>query len=137
MESTATKEPKLRTVLLVDGESDLRDFLAAALVKDGCRVIAAGTSAEAMLIVGHHAQDLNVMVTSQPGVELASRLRRSNPNLKVICLAEGLTGVMQSYLHENLVDAFLQQPLSASEVLEALEVPESPQADAGHVSSAL
>jgi two-component system cell cycle response regulator CpdR len=74
-----------RTILLVEGDEDVRDVTAAILDAEGFRVLVAQSGDEAVQLLGQ--EQVNVLFTDivMPGIngiELARRAERLYPNLK-------------------------------------------------------
>lgn len=80
------------TVLLVDGEDDARDVLAAAIGAGGYRVLEARNAGEALLLAEREPVDLLVSDVVLPilrGVDLFDRLSRARPGLAVVFVSSG------------------------------------------------
>ncbi len=78
------------TMLLVEDEAPVREFAVAVLRGHGYRVLQAGSGAEALDVWKWHASRIALLVTDlvMPdglgGVELAERLRKEKPTLKIV-----------------------------------------------------
>jgi signal transduction histidine kinase/CheY-like chemotaxis protein len=107
------------TILLVEDEDVVRKLVQKSLESCGYRVIAAGTPGEALDAAAAHEFDLlvtDVVMPEMNGHELAQRLERGRPGLRVLYTS----GYASHVLHEDgvLLEAtsFLQKPFA----LEAL-----------------
>jgi CheY-like chemotaxis protein len=78
------------TMLLVEDESAVREFTAAILSSQGYRVLQACSGVEALEVWKWHAPKIALLLTDlvMPdglgGAELAARLRKEQPSLKVV-----------------------------------------------------
>ncbi|HEY9248529.1 MAG TPA: response regulator, partial [Rariglobus sp.] len=104
------------TILFVEDEAAVREFAVAVLKSHGYRVLQACSGTDALDVWQRHASRISLLVTDLvmpdglSGVELAGRLRKENPALKVILTsgyANGLTG--REFQPPGNMD-FLQKP---------------------------
>ncbi len=120
------------TILVVEDEDAVRRVVKIALESTGYKVIEARGGAEALELARTHAKRLDALVTDvvMPGMsgrELAERIRRDLPALKVLYMS-GYTddAVMRHGVVESGV-AFLQKPFSplalARKVRDLLDTP--------------
>jgi DNA-binding response OmpR family regulator len=75
------------TVLIVDDEPSLRDFVVQVLSSQGLRALAAASSYQALQIVAAEPVDVlitDIVMPGQTGVELAIEAKRRRPELKVL-----------------------------------------------------
>jgi len=110
------------TVLLVEDEDLIRALAEQILTDRGYRVVAAANAGEALEIAGRLEGELDLLLTDivMPGVsgsDLASRLQRQHPELKILYMSGYSDSLIFRYgvLQERA--AFLQKPFSA-EILE-------------------
>jgi len=104
-------------VLVVEDEEGLRKLITAFLSRLGYRVSAAASGGEALLLVEEKGlrPDLlltDVVMPNISGRELVDRLRRSQPDLKVL-LMSGYTDT--AILHHGQLEAstpFIEKPFS-------------------------
>ena len=79
------------TILLVEDEAGVREFVACVLKDQGYRVLQATSGPEALEVWQWHGPRVRLLLTdmvledSMTGMELAIKLRAENPGLKVIC----------------------------------------------------
>jgi CheY-like chemotaxis protein len=96
--------PQLATVMVVDDQPQVRDIAAAALRRDGYRVLTASSGREALALAGAKGARLDLLLTdaSMPemgGRELASLMIETHPGLRVLVMsgysaeALGMTGL--------------------------------------------
>jgi two-component system cell cycle sensor histidine kinase/response regulator CckA len=78
------------TLLLVEDEPTVREFAVAVLSSHGYRVLQAASGAEALEVWERHGSRITLLVTDLvmpnglSGVDLATRLRKEKPTLKVV-----------------------------------------------------
>ena len=79
-----------RRVLLVDDDAGIRHLLARVLSTIGCTVVTASDGVEALEGVSSQAFDLvisDVVMPKLDGVQLAARLRASQPHVPVLLIS--------------------------------------------------
>lgn len=100
-ENTGAFDGGSETLLLVEDEPVVREFAVAVLSSCGYRVLQAGSGVEALEVWQRHAARITLLVTDLvmpnglSGVDLATRLRKEKPSLKVVLTsgyADGTTG---------------------------------------------
>ena len=115
VDSTA---PPLATVLLVEDDPDVREYLTSTLSGFGYLVVSAGDAAEALQAFERHpvvdALVTDMVMPGVNGVELARRLRARDPGMRVLFLP--------GYPATPEIDgqAFLQKPFSGHSLSLAL-----------------
>jgi CheY-like chemotaxis protein len=86
---------RLRTILVVDDELDLRDVIVAILREPGYTVLTASTGYEALRVLVERWVDLLITDVVMPGIsgfELARQAKLMRPNLHVIYLSGRVSG---------------------------------------------
>jgi two-component system, cell cycle sensor histidine kinase and response regulator CckA len=117
---------RARTVLVVDDEASVREFVERALTFAGYRTEVAADGPEALEVFARHgAFDLLVTDLRMPqmmGDELARQLRLAYPTLKVLYL----TGYSDELFRERNTlwsdEAFLDKPQGVDALLEAVSL---------------
>ena len=117
--AVVTAAPPLATILLVEDDPDVREYLTSTLSGFGYRVISAGDAAEA-LCAFDSGGSVDALVTDMVmpgvnGVELARRLRARDPGIRVLFLS----GYPATPDIEG--QAFLQKPFSGHSLGAALQ----------------
>jgi len=77
------------TILVVDDEQAMREFLTVLLEKQGHRVIAAADGEQALDLVAHQSPDLvisDVRMPKMDGIGLLTGIRKTDPHLPVIMM---------------------------------------------------
>jgi CheY-like chemotaxis protein len=86
------REAHMETILIVDDEADICELARDSLVAAGYRVLEARDGEEALRIAEGHTEPINllltdVMMSGLNGVELAGRLTRQRPDIKVLYMS--------------------------------------------------
>lgn len=110
------------TILLVDDDKDLREFLYQHLLHCGHSVLQAGSGTEATERFRHHINDIDILVTDivMPGLtgdQLAVQLAEKKPGLPVLFISGNAPNQVISVVSLLEGENFLRKPFS----LEALE----------------
>jgi signal transduction histidine kinase len=111
------------TVLLVEDEEGVRDLALEFLRTDGYRVLVAKDGSEALEMVERERESIHVLVTDvvmpkMRGTELAQRLKRFLPGLKIVYMSGYLQHESRTPSHED--SAFLQKPFSRETLLRSV-----------------
>jgi CheY-like chemotaxis protein len=121
------KVPKQRlSVLVVDDEPSVRDFIQRVLEGAGYQTRMADSGLAALQIFGEKGTpDLLLTDLNMPGMrgdELAAKMRRESPDLKVLYL----TGYSDQLFAERTTlwenETFLDKPCSVNGLLEAVNL---------------
>ena len=134
-EAAAPKIGGTELVLVVEDQEDVRKYVASALEAYGYQVIQAGNAVEALSICERERGRIDLVLTdvvmpNLSGRELADRLRKRWPKLKILFMS-GYTA--DATLREGLVEGkadFIQKPFNpeqlALKIREIVGVPERP-----------
>jgi CheY-like chemotaxis protein len=103
------------TVLLVDDHEPLRSLTRNYLEAEGCVVLEAGGSAEALLLASDFARPIDLLLTDirMPGMngrELAERLQSSRPEISVLYMTGHPGSVFTPQEVEDSKELFLFKP---------------------------
>ena len=109
------------TILVVDDEPYIREFLHQVLTDEGYRVVTAGDGAEALVVAEHEKPDLILLDIRMPnldGMEACQELRKRpvTKNCRIIMLTAFDT---RDRLEESIVagaDDFLGKPVDLTEL---------------------
>ncbi len=116
-EETAPSHP---TVLLVDDNRDLLQFLERLMAESGWELIAAENAAEARKLAAKrkpNAALLDYMLPDGNGVELAQQLRQKLPAIEVILMTGSVLGPEEEAICEEYDFPVLRKPFLASDVM--------------------
>ena len=105
----------MRTILVVDDEDEIRQLVARMLRHGGFQVLEAGSGAQAAQVYAGASVDLvvtDVVMPSESGIELAERLRRMAPDVKVLYIS----GCPQARLEPWEQSTFLPKPFTIAEL---------------------
>lgn len=104
------------TILLVEDEPTVREFAVAVLSSHGYRVLQAGSGVEALEVWQRHGARITLLVTDLvmpnglSGVELAARLRKEKPALKVVLTSGYAEGTAGGEFHPPADMHFIHKP---------------------------
>jgi PAS domain S-box-containing protein len=104
------------TILLVEDEPGLRELFNSVLSQQKYRVLTAATAAEALALWETHANAISLLLTDMglpggiSGKELAERLVREKPGLKVICTSGYSADALGDNAHAAGACPLLQKP---------------------------
>ena len=113
-------------ILLVDDAYDVRQVLAAGLrtLGGGLEVLEVPSAEEALYLAGKGNIDLivcDVRLAGMSGLELVSRVRKRNPDLKIILF----TGLTDDSIHQQMaqagVDGVFYKPVPMGDFLEKVD----------------
>jgi two-component system, cell cycle sensor histidine kinase and response regulator CckA len=108
-----TRLKDIETVLIVDDEDDVRRLLVDVIRIGAYRVLEAVDGQEALEVAARHGGSIDLLVTDLvmpriAGMELADRLRETQPNLKVLFMSGYAEREHLRALHPN--EQFIPKP---------------------------
>ncbi len=112
--------PSHPTVLLVDDNRDLLQFLERLMAESGWELMAAESASEARKMVAKrkpNAALLDYMLPDGNGVELAQQLRQIVPNLQVIMMTGSMLAPEEEAICEEHDFPVLRKPFLATDVM--------------------
>jgi PAS domain S-box-containing protein len=122
-------QPGTETVLIVEDEPAIRTLAERLLSASGYAVIAAGSGTDALQVADGHVGPIDLLVTdvvmpNMDGVELAARLRRARPGVKVLYMS----GFADEAVHTFEAGAhFIAKPFPMAELAQRVrDVLDSP-----------
>ncbi|MBI1358106.1 MAG: response regulator [Acidobacteria bacterium] len=110
------------TVLVVDDDEPIRDYLSAVLSFEGYRTECFGVSAEALEYLGRPDQPADLLLTDirmpgMGGLELLSSAKRTRPNLPVVLISGLYELALAIEALEYGADDYLKKPVRPADVL--------------------
>jgi two-component system alkaline phosphatase synthesis response regulator PhoP len=118
MDTKKTKKRKIKTILIIEDEPDIRSFIARVLELEGHTVLEAGDGTRGMEIIRKNVVDLVLLDLRLPGLDGWSILRdiKRNPDLSTIPVVV-LTAIAESIQRKKTLrmgaTSYLIKPLSA------------------------
>jgi len=112
--------PSHPTVLLVDDNRDLLQFLERLMAESGWELMAAESAAEARKMVAKrkpNAALLDYMLPDGNGVELAQQLNRIVPNMQIIMMTGSILPAEEEAICEEHEFPVLRKPFLAADVM--------------------
>ena len=113
-----------KTILVIDDDPELHELIGFALKKEGYKVFDARDAFEGLDIIEKHEIDLvllDVMMPKMDGLEMLSRLRAYNTNLRVIIMtALSAPEAAISAMRDQASD-FLAKPFDVNQLLSAID----------------
>ncbi|PCJ56306.1 MAG: hypothetical protein COA79_19245 [Planctomycetota bacterium] len=112
------------TILLVDDDETIRDFLTEFLTLEGFLIVTAINGKEAMKVLSKQKIDLLITDLKMPemdGLELSIKIKTDYPSLKVLGISGDDNPNEPDDFHElsrSFFDEFLLKPLDCKEILE-------------------
>jgi PAS domain S-box-containing protein len=102
------------TILLVEDQTELRSLMSVFLENQGYTVIQASRPSEALELIGERKQEIDLLLTDvvMPGMhgpELAQRVRRLYPQIKILFVSGYAPDRFDNKLHGDF--ALLQKPI--------------------------
>ncbi len=108
------------TVLLVEDQVEVREYAIAALKAYGYQVVTAQNAGEALLLFEHgRSVDLvltDVVMPNMSGRELANRLEKLRPGIKVLFMSGYTDDAVAQYGVLDLNSRFIQKPFSPEQL---------------------
>lgn len=109
-------------ILVVDDENGIREFLCTYLRSKSFKVLAAACGEEALQVWSENLGEIDLLLTDvvMPGLngkDLADRLRKECPGLRVIFMSGYLP---EEIAEEALGSSFFKKPFHPAELLQAI-----------------
>jgi len=109
------------TVLVVEDQAEVCDYVTAALEEYGYRVIPAGSAAEALLVCEREAAQIHLLLTDvvMPGTsgrDLVARLATARPGMKTLYMSGYTDDVIAHHGVLEEATQFIQKPFSPEEL---------------------
>lgn len=106
------------TILVVDDEEDVLNFIMDLLKSHGYNVLSANNALSAIDIFKNFAGSIQLVITDivmplMEGRELIRNLKRIKPDIKIVVVS----GYSDETIDKTLIDAFLRKPFEGSHLL--------------------
>ena len=91
----------MRTILIIEDDTDLRKMLAKLLEREDFRVLQAGTGLEALKIIDYYIPDMvitDIIMPDQDGIGTINELKKRHPEIKIIAISGGGRMLSKDYL---------------------------------------
>jgi DNA-binding NtrC family response regulator len=126
--------PSHPTVLLVDDNRDLLQFLERLMAESGWELLAAESASEARRVIANrrpNAALLDYMLPDGNGVELAQQLKQNLPDLQVIMMTGSVLAPEEEAICEEHDFPVLRKPFLATDVMNQIRSRLAGRATAG------
>ena len=110
-------------VLVVDDDNDLRELMHAALARDGYQVLIAPDAFRGLEVLARERPDvalLDIMMPGMDGLEMLSRLREHNSDVRVIMMTAVSTPAAAASAMRDQACDFLAKPFDIDQMLSAV-----------------
>jgi CheY-like chemotaxis protein len=129
--SGALDAPGKLTVLVVDDEPAIRDWVGRALARAGIDVVAAADGREALRLVADGAVRPNVLLTDlemprMGGVELAARMDALRPGIRIVMMTGDPVRAAEARERSEIVAAVLDKPILIADLVAAVRPDREP-----------
>ena len=117
--------PRTETVLLVEDDTLLLSLMSEVLRQAGYRVLEASNAGEALLACEQHAGEIHLLLSDVVlprlnGLELAARVRRQHPNLRVAFMSGYADETIARYGSLEPGDILMEKPIAPEALLARL-----------------
>ena len=115
---------RVRTVLVVEDDPDLRDAVELLLVRKGYHVVATGDGVRAIELAGQHKVDValvDLLIPGQSGFQVATDLKaRHGDAVRVVVMSGSVSTAHQDFAFAAGAERFLPKPFTTSQLLDAV-----------------
>lgn len=116
----------MKTILLIDDETDILQLLQRILEKSGYNVLTAENGKMADRLLDQHTFDLvitDIIMPDKDGMEVIFQLKQTSPSIKIIAISGGGKLAPEGYLKMAEIagaDAIIQKPFESSYLLQVV-----------------
>jgi len=128
----------MQTILIVDDELSMREFLKILLEKEGYRILTAADGAEALALADQHNIELVVSDIRMPGIsglELLASLKERNADLPVIMITAFASPEDAVMAMKNGAFDYITKPFNVDEIKDVIS--SATAQSSGHLSQDL
>ncbi|MGA2131830.1 MAG: response regulator [Bryobacteraceae bacterium] len=120
--SNSTKNSTRETILVVEDGDAVRNLVCRMLVQNGYRVLEARDGRDALRLCESHPDSIELVLTDlvmphMPGAELAERLRKLRPALRVLLMSGYTDEPLLQRLGRDCLD-FLPKPFTSLDLVD-------------------
>ncbi len=116
----------MATILVIDDDQEVREFLVTVLERAGHEVSAASNGRDGVVMFRENPVQVvitDIIMPEKDGIETILDLRREHPDLKVIAISGGGRTTPENYLHSARLlgaDRAMRKPFKNEEILRAV-----------------
>lgn len=116
----------MATVLIIEDDNEVREFLESLLERAGYRTATAANGKEGVELFRTTEVDLvitDIIMPEKDGIETIMDMKRTRPTLKVIAISGGGRAEPENYLHSARLlgaDRTIKKPFTNEDILEAV-----------------
>lgn len=115
---------RLRTVLVVEDDPDLRDAIELILVRKGYHVVATGDGLRAVELAGQHRIEValvDLFTPGQSGFQVTTDLKsRYGDAVRVVVMSGNTSSAHRDYVLAAGAEQFLPKPFTTTQLLTAI-----------------
>ena len=114
------------TILVVEDEELVREFVASLLTESGYKILQAGNGVQALEVWRRHSTDIDLLLTDVvmpqkiSGIELADKLRNEKPALKVIFTSGYSLELLDEHFRTRTESNFIPKPYTPAKLKEMI-----------------
>ena len=126
--------PGSETVLVVEDQAEVRDFVVTVLGSYGYKVVGASNAGEALLICEREGEHIHLLLTDvvmpqTSGPELVSRLAKTHPGIKTLFMSGYTDDMITNHGVLDEGSHFIQKPFTAEKLAEKVRQVLTPVSD--------
>jgi two-component system cell cycle sensor histidine kinase/response regulator CckA len=119
-------EPRMKAVLLVEDEAELRELFSLLLESEQLKVLQAGNGPDALKVLEENAGAIDLIVTDMnlpglDGTKIVARARAMAPSAKILAMSGYGGPEMQSVASKAGADGFLSKPFHPTQAVLAVK----------------
>jgi CheY-like chemotaxis protein len=115
---------RLRTVLVVEDDPDLRDAIELILIRQGYHVVSTGDGLRAVELASQHKVDValvDLLIPGQSGFQVATDLKSQHgDDLRVVVMSGNASAAHQDFAFASGAEHFLPKPFTTTQLLTAI-----------------
>lgn len=117
---------KIKTILVVDDETSIREFAKEYLTRQGFHVLVAKDGEEALNISNDYVKNIDLLLTDivmpkMDGTDLARTIQKIRKNIKVIYTSGYIKDVIMNLDVDRKQNIFIQKPFRPADLLKAVQ----------------